>query len=73
MAVKKSTQPPSWIAITSIDGKISGEYQVSDGMLKVRVGARHKSTRASSTGLPASLGAEADRSLAQFMLGEFVA
>ena len=68
---KLTLAPREWIAITSADGIRRGEYLVSDGRLTVRLGARQKSTRAPSTGVPASLGAEADQGLARFMLGEF--
>jgi hypothetical protein len=70
--VAKRQLPKAWIAITSLDGMHHGEYEVSDGSLTVRLGSRHKTTRAPSTGLPASLGANADKSLARLMLGELL-
>lgn len=66
--------PPTlkhWIAIASLDGNRRGEFEVSGGQLTVSCGGQHKTTRAPSTGLPPLLGADADKSLAQFMLGEF--
>ena len=70
MARRRVLKPKNWIAITSFDGMHHGEYEVSDGRLTVRVGSHQKTTRAPSTGVPASLGADEDKSLAQFMLGE---
>jgi len=58
--------------VNSSGGIHHGEYEVSDGVLTVRHGGRHKSTRASSTGVPHALGANADKSLAILMLGELV-
>jgi hypothetical protein len=69
---RRASKSKEWIPVTSSDGIHHGEYEVSDGMLTVRLGTRQKSTRASSTGVPAALGAGADKSLAMFMLGELV-
>jgi len=70
VARRRLLTPKEWIAVISLDGMHHGEYEVSNGSLTVRLGSRHKTTRAPSTGVPASLGADADKSLAQFMLGE---
>ena len=69
---RRSSKSKEWIPVNSLDGVHHGEYEVSDGMLTVRLGGRQKSARASSTGVPAALGADADKSLAQVMLGELV-
>lgn len=69
---KQSSKPKERIPVNSSDGIHHGEYEVSEGTLTVRLGARQKSTRASSAGVPPALGAEADKSLAIFMLGELV-
>ena len=71
MAKRTLPTPKHWISVTSLDGNRRGDFEVSSGQLTVRFGNQHKTTRAPSTGIPASLGADADRSLAQFMLGEF--
>lgn len=70
MAKRPPPTPKHWITVTSLDGNRHGEFEVSGGQLTVRRGSQHKTTRAPSTGVPASLGAHADWSLAQFMLGE---
>lgn len=67
---KRPSIPKVWTAITN--GNRQGEYEVSGGTLTVRSGSRQKSTRASSTGVPSALGADADKALAMFMLGELV-
>jgi hypothetical protein len=69
---RRSSKPTEWIPVNSRDGIHHGEYQVSEGMLTVRREGQQKSARASSTGVPAALGANADRSLAMFMLGELI-
>lgn len=68
MSRRRPSTPRDWIEIISSDGRLRGEYEVSNGSLTVRVGSQQKTTRAPSTGVPASLGADADRSLARFML-----
>jgi hypothetical protein len=68
--VKRPSKLKVWIPITSSDGTRRGEYEVSDGRLTVRLGSRQKSTRASSTGVPGSMAADADRLLAIMMLSE---
>ena len=65
--------PKEWIPITSSDGMHQGFYEVSGGELTVRFGDRQKSVRASSAGVPAALGASADKRLAVVVLSELVA
>jgi hypothetical protein len=69
----KSQKPRQWIPIVSSDSKHHGEYEVSHGELTVRLGGRQKSTRASSTGVPAAFGAAADERLARLILSELAA
>lgn len=64
--------PKEWIPITSSDGIHHGFYEVSGGELTVRLGDRQKSVRASSTGVPAAMGASADEMLARVVLSELV-
>jgi hypothetical protein len=64
--------PKQWIPVTTRDG-LQGFYEVSSGTLTARLGDREKSVRASSTGVPASMAAEADEMLAKVVLSELAA
>ena len=70
---KRPPEPKHWIPISTADGVHHGDYEVSDGMLTVRLGGRHKTARASSTGVPWQYGVSADEALASIILAELVA
>jgi hypothetical protein len=73
--MKKPKRPPppkAWIPVTSLDGAHQGLYEVSAGTLTVRLGHQQKSVRASSSGVPPSMGASADEMLAKVILSELI-
>lgn len=59
-----------WIPISAW-GR-SGEYQVIDDYVVVRIGSLTARAAASSARVPAALGTEADKMLAETLLGEIV-
>jgi hypothetical protein len=68
-------RPPArkeWMPITSSDGALHGQYEVSDGWLTVSMNGRTKGARASSTSVPGPHGFAADQVLARIMLHELV-
>jgi hypothetical protein len=67
---KQKRPQTDWMTIISFDGSRRGSYQVSDGIVTVRFDGKEKSARASSTGVPASVGAKADEALARLLLAE---
>ncbi|MET3842245.1 hypothetical protein [Bradyrhizobium sp. OAE829] len=60
--------PKHWMPVEGFGRR--GEYEVSDGYVTARIGHRTARAAASSARVPASLGMEADKSLAQVLLGE---
>jgi hypothetical protein len=62
-----------WVPVTSSDGLHQGSYEVSKGMLTVRLGDRQKSVRATSIGIPVSMAAAAHEMLAKVILSELAA
>jgi hypothetical protein len=72
--VKRRPPPPpkQWIPVTTSDGRHQGLYEVSNGRLTVQFGGGQRAARASSTGVPASMGAAADEALAKVLLGELI-
>lgn len=60
--------PKHWMPVEGFG--LRGEYEVTDGYVTVRIGRRTARAAASSARVPASLGMEADKSLAQVLLGE---
>jgi hypothetical protein len=49
---KRPSVPKHWLPITSADGVHHGSYEVSGGILTVRLGERQKSVSASSARVP---------------------
>jgi hypothetical protein len=69
---KRPSVPKHWLPITSADGVHHGSYEVSGGILTVRLGERQKSVSASSARVPSAMGARADEALARLVLSELV-
>jgi hypothetical protein len=63
----------TWLPISSSDGVHHGVYEVSDGMLTVRLGERQKTVSAPSVRVPSAMGASADEGLARVVLLELAA
>lgn len=71
MAKRKSPPQPKYWMPVSCWGR-TGQYEVSDGWVTVVYRNKTKRAVASSDHIPvAQLGADADRALAELLLGEF--
>jgi hypothetical protein len=71
--IKRPLVPKHWLPISSSDGVHHGYYEVSGGMLTVRLGELQKTVSASSARVSPAMGASADEGLAGLVLSELAA